>query len=303
MFKLIYCSALVFVFASACNNAATDKGQQGSSDDKKTAAAPDSYSTDTVYQALPAMLADLKASANMQELLTQYWIMEEDKEALELASDDGDFEIPVRSFNISPDFTFTKNNRNAMEAGTWNFNEATKTLTFKYKDGGSDIYKLRALAATEMKLTNIGIKSETVLKFVSDGVAYKNKDDDPFYIANNKWRVAPRAPETDDAIKQRLKDNLHFFILFYRDAIARKVPKISFYGLPGCLKWYAGAIHIQNKKEINAKWKACFYNDAQALKAYDMMDKVIGMKYKWSKEKISWVKKNLQVLEQMYQNL
>jgi hypothetical protein len=34
-----------------------------------------------------------------------------------------------------------------------------------------------------------------------------------------------------------------------------------------------------------------------------MMEKVITMKYKWSKEKISWVKKNLQVLEQMYQNL
>jgi hypothetical protein len=302
MFKLIYCSTLVFIFATACNNAATDKGQ-GSGDEKKVTAAPDSYSTDTVYQALPGMLTDLKASQNMQELLTQYWIMEEDKEALELASDDGDFEIPVRSFNISPDFTFTKNNRNAMEAGTWNFNEATKTLIFKYKDGGSDTYKLRALAANEMKLTNIGIKSETVLKFVSDGNHYKEKTDDPFYIANNKWRVAPRSSESDEAIKQRLKDNLHFFILFYRDAIARKVPKISFYGLPGCLKWYAGAIHIQNKKEVNAKWKACFYNDAQAMKAYDMMEKVITMKYKWSKEKMSWVKKNLQVLEQMYQNL
>jgi hypothetical protein len=302
MFKIIYCSALGFIFASACNNAATDKGQ-GSGDETKVTTATDSYSTDTVYQALPGMLADLKKSENMQELLTQYWIMEEDKEALELTSDDGDFEIPVRSFNLSPDFTFTKNNRNDMGAGVWNFNEATKTLTFKYKDGGSDIYKLRALAANEMKLTNIGIKSETVLKFVSDGNSYKEKADDPFYIANNKWRIAPRAPETDDAIKQRLKDNLHFFILFYRDAIARKAPKISFYGLPSCLKWYAGAIHLQGEKEINGKWKACFYNNAQAMKAYGMMDKVITMKYKWNKEKISWVKKNLQVLEQMYQNL
>ena len=109
-----------------------------------------------------------------------------------------------------------------MDNGTWKFDEAKKILTLKYTNGSSDIYKLRALAADKMKLTNVGIKSETVLTFVSDAKRYKNAADDPFYIANNKWRIKPRASESDVAIKQRLKDNLRFFILFYRDVIARK---------------------------------------------------------------------------------
>lgn len=304
MFKIIYFIAIIFVFAAACNQNKKDTGGKNIlPGNKNGTVAENSYTTDTFFQALPNMLMDLSASENMQQLLAQNWIMEDDKEALETASDDGNLEIPVRTFCMAPDFTFTKNCRNAIETGIWNFDAAKKTLLFKYKNGGSDLYKLRALVADEMKLTNIGIKSETVLKFLSDAKPYKNKTDDPFYIANNKWRIAPTSSETDAAIRQRLRDNLHFFILFYKDAVAHQAAKISFFGLPSCIKWYAGAINLQNKNELSEIWKECFYNDAQAMKAYDMMDAVLSKKYNWPKEKMSWVKKNLIVLEQIYQNL
>lgn len=303
MFKIICFTAMLFMVTTGCNeNKKADEGKKIVTDSKKQST-EDSYNTDTLFQALPNMLEDLSSSTIMEQLLTQNWVLDDDKEALEMASDGGAFEMPVRSFSMAADFTIVKNIRNAMDNGTWKFDEAKKILTLKYTNGSSDIYKLRALAADKMKLTNVGIKSETVLTFVSDAKRYKNAADDPFYIANNKWRIKPRASESDVAIKQRLKDNLRFFILFYRDVIARKSAAASFYGLPSCLEWYAGRISIQNKKEISQKWKDCFYNDAQAMKAYDMMDNVISKKITWPKNTTNWLKKNLFALEQIYQNL
>ncbi len=303
MFKIICFTPMLFMITTGCNeNKKANEGKKIVTDSKKQST-EDSYNTDTMFQALPNMLEDLSSSTNMEQLLTQNWVLDDDKEALEMASDGGAFEMPVRSFSMAADFTIVKNIRNAMDNGTWKFDEAKKILTLKYTNGSSDIYKLRALAADKMKLTNVGIKSETVLTFVSDAKRYKNAADDPFYIANNKWRIKPRASESDVAIKQRLKDNLRFFILFYRDVIARKSAAASFYGLPSCLEWYAGRISIQNKKEISQKWKDCFYNDAQAMKAYDMMDNVISKKITWPKNTTNWLKKNLFALEQIYQNL
>ena len=113
----------------------------------------------------------------------------------------------------------------------------------------------------------------------------------------------PKKPEADSSIRNRLKAFLTFHILFYKDNIAREEKAISFYGFPTCIKWYAGGIFIIKKDELDETWFKCFYNKEQALKAYMMMDAIIGKKYNWPKEKISWVKKNLIVLQQMYDRL
>lgn len=303
MIKTIYIILFAAFVFTGCNEPGNNsEGKKSASQKKATGTIADSYTVDTLYSALPERLADISSTEDLQVLLAQDWIMEEDKEALEYA-DKSDMEIPVRSLSLSPDFTILKNSRNDMEEGTWKFDADKKTLSFKYKGGRNDLYKLRALAADEMKLTNVGNGSETVLKFVAEGKQYKNISDNPFHIANNKWRIKPKSAEDDAAIKQRLKENLQFFILYYKDVIARRSAVVSFYGFPTCLKWYAGGIYLQDKNELSKKWKACFYSDAQALKAFDMMDKVLSKKYTWPKGDANWIKKNLFVLEQMYQQL
>lgn len=304
MLRIIYFAAILFVFSTGCN----DEKKVGVKDKEEAitkagGSIADSYTVDTLYQDLPKLLVDISSSQSIEALLPQDWILEDDKDALEMASDDGSFEMPVRTLSMATDNTVIKNCRNALEEGVWKFDDAKKTLTFKYKEGGTDVYKIRSFAADEMKLTNIGIGSETVLKFVADGKRYKNKNDDPFYFMNNKWRNKPNVPENDAAIKLRLKDNLHFFILYYKDAIARRASVVSFYGFPSCLRWYAGGIYIQDDKEQLAKWEDCFYSEKQAAKALGIMKEVLTKKYTWPKAPANWIKQNLSVLEQVYQNL
>ncbi len=255
-------------------------------------------STKKANQIYTGKLTDLSGSRDMAELLCQGWELEDDLDGMQ-SSDEPMGILPFRSYYLSGDSTFVKNPRNMMEYGRWQFNQEQKTITFHYSKGVRDIYKIAALAPDELVLVNTGIESVTKLKFVASGKKYNDISDDPFHISNNQWRLHPKKSENEEQIRQRLKACLHFNVLFYRDNLAKESKTISFYGLPTCLKWYAGGIYMIKEPDLKENWFYCFYNKEQGLVAYKMMSVLLTKKYNWPKGKMNWVKKNLHVLEQM----
>lgn len=267
--------------------------------------APDEETISVVEEkdaALHSSLVDLSKEKSIEALLCQGWVMDDDIEVME---NNGNAQgiYPVRCFYLFDDLTYTRNVRNFMEYGRWAYSDENKSLALKGSDGSKDEYKIAAIGPDDMIVLNNENKSVTKLTFIGSGKRYAVKKDDPFYIDNNRWRIKPNGSENDAEIRKRLKDCLHFYILFYRDNIARNAKKISFYGFPTCIRWYNTGISMVKKDDLDDNWFECFYSKEQAMKAYKMMEKVISMKYTWSKGKESWVKKNLEVLEQMYNNL
>lgn len=291
----------IVIMAASCSSNEVIKPDTTKESKKKAPAVADSYTADTMYQDLPQLIEDLSAEKNIEKLLAQNWTNADDIAALR-DYDNSTIEFPVRTFCMFTDRTVVKNVRNYMETGTWNFDSDSKTITFKFY-GSKDVYKLRALAQDELRLTNIGIHSETILVFSSDAKRHKNAATDPFFKTNLTWRIPPQQPETDVQIKQRVKQYLEFFILYYKDCIARRAEVVSFYGFPSCLKWYAGGIYIQNDEDILENWHALFYNKQQGEKGLSMVAKLLEKKYTWPVGNQNWIKKNLFVLEAMYKNL
>lgn len=259
-------------------------------------------STNEIKAKYADKLLDLSGNKNLRDLLCQGWELDEDLENLPNSSE-AEGMLPFRSFYLSPDSTYIRNPRNLMEYGRWRFDDATKMIVLQERGGAKTEYKLGGLAAKELVVVKKGESNDTKLKFVSSGKRYRNASDDPFHTSNNLWRVAPKNAESDAAVKQRLKDFIHFHILFYKDNLAKDEKTISFYGFPTVLKWYAGGIFIIKEKDVPNNWIQCFYNKSQAQKARAMMEEVVSKKYRWPKGNISWVIKNLNVLEQMYQQL
>lgn len=247
-------------------------------------------------------LIDLSGNKNMYDLLCQGWELKEDVESLP-NSNEAEGILPFRSFYLSKDSTYTRNPRNLLEYGHWRFDNATKMIVLQEHSGSKTEYKLGGLAVNELVVVKKGESNDAKLRFVSSGKRYRNSSNDPFHISNNFWRIAPKKAESDAAIKQRLKDFIHFHILFYRDNLAKAEKTISFYGFPTCVKWYAGGIFIIKEKDLPNNWIKCFYDKMQAQKARAMMEVIVGKKYQWPKGNISWVIKNLNVLEQMYEQL
>ncbi len=289
LFLLVCCGCLL-----GCNGNKSDA-------EKSSKLQPAEDSAKQVTDKYAAGLTSLENEKNIPDLLCQGWQLEEDLETL--SSSDAKGILPFRSFYLFNDSTFIRNPRNSLTYGKWQFNNAEKLIILNENDGNKTIYKIGALAVKELVVINKGEGSITKFKFVSSGKQYKDKNADPFYLANNMWRIAPKKPETDEQIRKRLKEFVWFNILFYRDNLASGSKTISFYGFPTCLRWYAGGIFLTKEKDLASNWFACFYNQAQAMKAYKMMDEVISKKYKWEKSRVNWVIKNLDVLEQMYKQI
>jgi len=284
-----FLSSLLFLscfFMTACNNGT----------DSKPLSAQDSLQLQN--KQYEKGLVSLANEKNIATLLCQDWVMDDD---VEVVKDNGEPEgpYPYRCFYLFDDSTYTKNVRNTMEYGQWSYNKKKKTVTLKNSNRSWDQYKIVAIGPDDMMVVNTKINTITKLRFISSGKKYANKNDDPFYIANNQWRIKPKASETDEQVRKRLKDCLHFYILFYQDNLAKGEQSISFYGLPTCLRWYKKGMQLIKKDALPANWFACFYNNEQAMKAYKLLSDAMLKKYKWPEGKMSWVKMNLLVLQQI----
>ena len=283
---------LFVVFICSCNNDADNSKEKKAGKRERTGQTENN-----------PRLVYLDNEENMFSLICQGWEMEDDIDALQNMTDNSAFEIPFRSFYLSADGSFIKDPRNAMDYGNWQYDDASKTITINstiQKDKA--VYKIASLAYDELVLVNVGIKSSTNLKFIASGRRFKDPAEEPYYIKNNYWRMKPAKAEADSAIHRRLKENLRFFILFYKSAIEKDDKTVSFWGLPSCFTWYGGAIYMKSREKLKDNWINCFYNKDQAMKAYAMAEELIGKKYIWPKG-VSWLTQNLAVVEQMYKNM
>lgn len=262
-----------------------------------------SYTTDTFYADVKNRLVDMSASVNIEELLCQGWIMEDDRYTLDYATEGGKIDLSIRSFHFFNDHTFIRNIFTRLETGQWQYNDADKKITLTYNDGGGgDHFKIRAIAHNILKLTDTDVGRGDIFTYVADGLRYKNKMADPFYIANQQWQVKPAYKESTVQLKNRLKAYLHFFELFYEDKIARQAVAVSFYGFPTCINWHGSGMSMKDESDLSNRWKNCFYNEAQAKEAYAVIEKLMQKKYTFPKENINWIKKNLYLLQQVIAN-
>jgi len=291
--KRIFTAIVISAFIFSCNDGTDKTGTK--KEDRVLEGIKEGHNKDLVY---------LDTAQNMYNILCQDWVLEDDAEGLEGMEENSKFEIPYRSFYLSTQGSFVKNPRNTFDYGNWSFDEAAKTITLNNSiDRSKDVYKIARITSNELTLVNVGVNSSTNLKFISPGKRFKDANDEPYFIENNRWRIKPKAAESDSAIHRRLKDNLHFFILFYKSILAKDDKSVSFWGLPSCFKWYGGAIYLKTEKELKENWISCFYNKEQAMQAYALASKLLSQKYDWPKGESNWIKLNLAVVELMYKKL
>lgn len=246
----------------------------------------------------------LDTAENIYSVLCQDWVIADDAEALEGMAENSTLDIAYRSLCFSTKGTFLKNPRNAFDYGNWIYDNAAKTITLSNTvDKSKDVYKIAKVVYDELILVNVGIHSKTNLKFIAPGKRYENANDEPYYLENNRWRIKPRSKESDAEIHQRLKENIYFFILFYKSALAKGDRAVSFWGLPSCFKWYGGGIYLKKKDELKDNWISCFYDEEQAMQAYALADKLLSQKFNWPKGEKNWLKLNLAVVEMMYKKM
>lgn len=288
---------LVFCFCYCSDNPnATSRKEDGIDPNDNPNAFAKAY-----IDSLRPQTVDLSKIRDIETLLCQQWEHQEDKKDNDAAALGGsvNYVTVYRGMAFFNDGSMVRNPRSYISLGTWQYDDATKIISINLKEGDNYRYKIKAVSADELQLIDLDDANPQVETYVSQAFCYKKNEDDPFYEANNQWRIKPRKPETPAQINKRVKDCVRFYALFYNDNLLRDTSIISFVGLPSCFNWYSGGIGVQKAEKLSDEWQACFYDKAQALKAHALLENLITQKYHWTKGRFDWRVKTAKVLQQM----
>ncbi len=198
------------------------------------------------------------------------------------------------------------NPRNGMKLGRWRLgqDEDKLLLIFYFDDGSVQEYIILDKTSRNLSLVWRNADHQYAMKLSSDAKVHANMLNDPFHPSNNKWRIRSRTSEKDSAIRNRIKECIKFYALYFRDHIKRKRTEINFAGLPSCFLWYRRGIGLYNSDELPTAWKDCFYSTEEAMKGLKMIKDLFNKyDFDWPKKTPSWFYETHSVLEQMWGKL
>ena len=292
---LVVITLSALAVAGCVNNSGVSISFNTSDSDSKTNA------NSVVVKQLPITLTDLTAVTEAKTLLAQDWENADDAQEAALSGGGGSFEMPYRGFSIFSDGTVVQNPRDEMHFGKWALDNTGKLLTITYANGKTAQYTIDKISARHMTMASKEDKKN--VEYRADGKVQKNIADDPFYATNNQWRVKPLKPETDEQIRERVRQALIFYGKYLDRNVALNEQVISFTGIPVILMWYKAGLAVIPKTRVEQRWVNCFYNKEQALKAQNMLENILDKKYKWDMTEPNWIRREADGVRQFADSL
>jgi hypothetical protein len=249
------------------------------------------------------LIDDASAVTDTFHLLTQYWQLTDaghpTSKDVSFTSDDGVLYQPGIIFMT--DSSVLENPTGEMTYGT--FNLKGNTLNVKFDDGRKATYLIDRVNKEELLLSRTEKKQISKLTYKATSTNWPDANKNPFAKQNYKWAQKPKKPESDEEIRNRVKQNVQFYVYYFTGFLNGKAQQIDFTGLPDCLKWYSGGIAIDNEDKLDKKWISCFYSKEQSYKARQMLEDVLVKKHKWDEKETNWIKQTIPVLQQIHDGM
>lgn len=180
------------------------------------------------------------------------------------------------------------------------FNDSIHVI---YDDGSEGSYLIKSINKDSLYVQRtLGEKVSSIL-YIATNTWWPEVESNPFTRENMLWTIKSKEPESEDQIRQRVKDYVRF-CQYYLEGYSRGgATKISFVGIPNIFNYYTGGVSIPSDDKLNKKWTDCFYDQKQAFDAYTMIRHVILKNYKWDQKEPNWINQTGPVLKAMRDSL
>jgi len=232
--------------------------------------------------------------------------------------------------NLYPKHEFTYKLADEFFYGKWKFDAASKRIILTAKDIYSKEFVISFLVDKYQKDAWLGIRVDPAncitdklpiealdrlmgagfseyfknpylrAAFQKDRFVYINPHDDINAYENNEWRIKPLKAESKEEIRKRLKGNVKFLKLYLNDAIIRHADEMEFSNLIKPLKIAGNGIGLSKKEDVLKNWIDVFYNEEQAMEAYDMLTDAFKGRIQLHKKE-RWLEMDYDLLCQLYQ--
>lgn len=230
----------------------------------------------------------------------------EDSDKLLQAATDKELVKEGMVFSFFPDNSFTQVlGSGGYIFGKWHWIEEGKVLCITY--GGKTDTLLVEMQEGEgnlkpsVKISYPARKQD--MSFVKYADLLKDYKEDPFYSANNTWRIKATVSENEDKVLERLGNYLKHITYVLKSSHERDQEVISFEFSLGIVKIYNGGIGAYDFALIPDSWKHCFFNESEALQAHKMFTNYLAASTYRGAATGNWVKDDYDIMLSIYGDL
>lgn len=209
----------------------------------------------------------------------------------------------VYAFFSDGNFTVTGGDGN-YSSGKWSLTEDGNKLYLSRTNGNETLeVSYDELGDQKIQLKMSFPKSDESLIFIQEAKLLKDFKEDPFYPANNLWRIKPEKSENIDLIRERLGNYFKHVAYILKASEERKQQIVSFEFSMGIVKIYNGGIGINNFDMIPETWKKTFFDNNEAFVAHEMFRKYLENSEYRGASTGNWVKDDYDILIGIYGDL
>lgn len=212
--------------------------------------------------------------------------------------------VDGQEISFFADSTFTELGGNRRyRYGRWRVNEEKAMVLLEYSDGSTKTLAANIEKGEKARL-HLGTKSDRVIRhYVQVALPLEHMREDPFYPANNTWRIRPGSSETHQQLQARLGNYFRHLIYLLKAAKTRGQNIVSFEFSQGPVKIFDGGIGIHPAAILPERWIEAFHDKNDAMTTYRMYERYLQTSSYGNAGTGEWVVDDYNILLSIYGDL
>jgi hypothetical protein len=150
--------------------------------------------------------------------------------------------------------------------GSWNRKDQQLFLTNRQHI--TYVYPVGVVTGKDMQLTlSQGVQGN----FEGLSLPSEKETEDPFALANNRWRIPASHKENDEDIRRRLREHCRFWETYFAWALDKQLETVDVRSTPTLIKIYGNGFGLKHFEDLPTEWRSYFFDTEDCQKASDMI--------------------------------
>ncbi len=175
---------------------------------------------------------------------------------------------PASFLELRGDGTYTRD-FGRFDYGSWNRKDQQLFLTNQQHT--TYVYPLGGITDKDMQLTlSKGVQGD----FEGLSLPSEKGTEDPFSLANNRWRIPANHKEDNVELRRRLANHCRFWQMYFAWALDKQLETVDVRSTPTPIKIYGNGFVLKPFEDLPTEWRLYFFDADDCQKANDMIKEI-----------------------------
>jgi hypothetical protein len=175
---------------------------------------------------------------------------------------------PASFLNLQADKTYTLD-FGGFDYGRWESNNGL--LLLASSKGRTISFQIKHFFGNELSLSD---DKRVVMNFEGGRYKFSSAAGNPFSAENNQWRIPATKKESEEKLKNRLRNHCKFYETYFMWALENDLNSVDVRSTPSLIKIYGNGFALKKFDELPVMWRSYFHDDEDCQKANDIIKNI-----------------------------